>query len=63
MIVVMMMMMMMMTIGTLRSNDADGKENVKKKKGFISKTRTLHVHHAFLYISFPIFARLRREDA
>ena len=28
----MMMMMMMMTIGTLRSNDADGKENVKKKK-------------------------------
>ena len=47
-------------LGTLRSNDADGKENVKKKnqqKGFISKTRTLH---AFLYISFPVFARLRK---
>ena len=51
-------------IGTLRSNDADGNENVKKKKtmGFISKTTTLHVHHAFLYISLPVFARLRREN-
>ena len=25
--------------------------------GFISKTTPLHVHHAFLYISLPIFAR------
>ena len=51
-------------IGTLRSNDADGNENVKKKTmGFISKTTTLHVHHAFLYISLPVFARLRRENA
>ena len=40
-------------LGTLRSNDADGKENVKKTIGFISKTTTLHVHHAFLHISFP----------
>ena len=35
------------------------------KPGFklpkISKTITLHVHHAFLYISFPVTARLRRE--
>ena len=40
-------------LGTLRSNDADGNENVKKKKkGLISKTATLHVHHALsLYIS------------
>ena len=46
-------------IGTLRSNDADGSEKVKKKTiGFISKTTTLHVHHAFLYISLPVFARL-----
>ena len=50
-------------IGTLRYNDADGNENVKKTIGFISKTTTLHVHHAFLYISFPVFARLRRENA
>ena len=43
-------------LGTLRSNDADGYENVKKKKkktnGLISKTTTLQEHHAFLYISF-----------
>ena len=46
----------------LRSNDADGNENVKKKTiGLISKTTTLH--HAFLYISLPVFARLRREHA
>ena len=36
-----------MLIGTLRSNDADGKENVRKTIGFISKTTTLHEHHAF----------------
>ena len=51
------------TIGTLRSNDADGNENVTKTIGLISKTTTLHVHHAFLYISLPVFARLRREHA
>ena len=49
-------------IETLRSNDADGIENVKKTIGFITKTTTLHVHHAFLYISLPVFARLRREN-
>ena len=35
-------------LGTL----TDGKENIKKKISLISKTTTLHVHHAFLYISF-----------
>ena len=36
---------------TLRFNDADGNEKVKKKTdGFISKTTTLHVRHACLYI-------------
>ena len=39
-------------VGILRYNDADGNENVKKTKGLISKTTTLHVHHPFLYISF-----------
>ena len=43
------------TLGTLTSNDADGNENVKKTIGLISKTTTLHVHHAFLYISLPVF--------
>ena len=42
-----------LTIRTLRSNDADGNENVKKKTiGLISKKTTSHVHHAFLFISF-----------
>ena len=40
-------------LGTLRSNNADGDEDVKKTIGFISKTIALHVHHTFLYISFP----------
>ena len=38
---------------TLRSKDADDNENVKKTIGLISKTTTSHVHHTFLYISFP----------
>ena len=40
-------------LGTLRSADGDGNENVKKAIGLIAKTTILHVHHAFLYISFP----------
>ena len=43
----------MAIIGTVRSNDADDNKNVKKTIGLISKTTTLHVHHTFLYISFP----------
>ena len=38
-----------------RSKDADGNENVKKTIGLISKTTTLHVHHAFLYISLKFY--------
>ena len=45
--------LLLKVIGTLRSNDADSKEKVKKTKGLISKTTTSHVHHTFLYISFP----------
>ena len=41
-------------LGTLRSNDADDNENVKKKTiSLIIKTTTSQVHHTFLYISFP----------
>ena len=39
------------------------KRERQKTIGFISKTTTLHVHHALLYISLPVFARLRRENA
>ena len=49
--------------GTLRSNESDGDENVKKTISFIRKTTTLHVRHAFLYISLPVFAQIRRESA
>ena len=56
-------MLSLVQLGTLRSNDADGNDNVKKTIGFICKTTTLHVHHAFLYISLPVFARLRRKHA
>ena len=36
-------------LGTFSSNK--GKGNVIKPIGLLSKTTTLHVHHAFLYIS------------
>ena len=40
--------------GTLRSDDGEGNGNVKKAIAYkISKTTTLHAHHAFLYISLP----------
>ena len=42
----------MLIIGTLRNYDGDDNENIKKAKDLMSKTTTLHVHHAFLYISF-----------
>ena len=41
-----------MSVGSV-SNDY-GNENVKKAIGLLSKTTTLHVHHAFLYISLPL---------
>ena len=37
----------------LRCHYGDGKENVKNRLVKISKKTTLHVHHAFLYISLP----------
>ena len=40
------------TLGNLSNDDGDGNENAKKnQKVYISKT-SLHVHHAFLYISW-----------
>ena len=35
----------------------------QKTIGFISKTTALHVHHTFFVQFFPVFARLRRENA
>ena len=43
-----------MLLGSLRSDDADVNESGKKAIDLdLSKTTTLHVHHAFLYISLP----------
>ena len=42
-----------LTIGTLRSNDPDGNENIEKTIGLISKTTTSHVHHAFCIFLCP----------
>ena len=50
-------------LGTLRSNDADGNENDKKTKCLISKTTTFARTSRFLVHFFPVFARLRRENA
>ena len=45
----------MPTVGSLNNDNDndDGTENGKKAIGLISKTVTLHVHHAFLYIFSP----------
>ena len=41
-----------------------GRQRERQKTiGFISKTPTLHVHDARLYISWPAFARLQRQNA
>ena len=43
-----------MLLGNLRSDDADVNDSGKKAIDLdLSKTTTLHVHHAFLYISLP----------
>ena len=50
-------------IGTSRSDNGDGNEDVKKAIGLMTKTTILHVHHTFLNIFFAVTARLRRENA
>ena len=40
-------------LGSFSNDDGDGNEDVKKAIGLLRKTTTLHVHHAFLYISLP----------
>ena len=41
---------------TLRSDDGDSNENVKKETGLISKTTTLHLDHTFWKFFFFFFA-------
>ena len=40
----------LMPVGSFSNDDGDGNENVKKAIGLLSKTTSLHVHHAFLHI-------------
>ena len=43
-------------LGSFSNDDGDGNEDLKKARrriGMMSKTTTLHVHHAFLYSSLP----------
>ena len=48
-------------LGILRNYDGDVNGNVKKAIGLMSKTTTLHVHHAFFVHFFAVLAQLRRE--
>ena len=41
------------SLGSFSKDDGDGRENVKKTIGLLSKITSLHVQHAFLYISLP----------
>ena len=43
-----------MSVANFSNDDGDSNENVKKAIGLLSKTTSLHVHHAFLYISLPL---------
>ena len=53
----------MKIIGSLSNDDGNSNENGKKAIGLISKTTTLLVQHAFLYISLPSLHDSRRETA
>ena len=51
-------------VRTLRCNDCDDNETVKKAISWIGKTTSLHMHHAFFFINFfAVTTRLRRENA
>ena len=40
-------------LGSFSNDDGDSNQAVKKATGLLRNTTTLHVHHAFLYISSP----------
>ena len=41
------------TLGSFSNDDGDGNQDVKKATGLLRETTTLHVYHAFLYVSVP----------
>ena len=50
-------------LGTLRSNDAVGNENVKKTNRFNKQNNNFARATPFFVHFFPVFARLRFENA
>ena len=50
-------------LGTLRSNDADGNENVIKNNTFNKQNNNFARASHFFEHFFPVFTRLRRENA
>ena len=46
-------------LGIFSNDNSDGNLDVKKAIGLLRKTTTLHVHHAFLYISLPSSREIR----
>ena len=49
-------------LGTTRSNDADGNENVKKERFNRQNNNFARASDFFVHF-FSVFARLRRENA
>ena len=43
-----------LSLGSFSNNDSDGNKNVKTTIVLLSKKTSLHMHHAFLYISLPL---------
>ena len=53
----------LLQLGTLRSNDANGNDNVQKNNWFYKQNDNFaRASHFFVHF-FPVFARLRRENA
>ena len=53
-IIIIIIIVIVIIIREFSNDDGDGNGNVKKTIGLMSKTTTLHVHHAFLYIFLPL---------
>ena len=41
-------------IGSFSNKNSDSYKNVKTAMGLLNETSSLYLHHAFLYISFPL---------
>ena len=53
----------LLQLGTWRSNDANGNDNVQKNNWFYKQNDNFARASHFFEHFFPVFARLRRENA